>query len=145
MTFSRFLSILTARAYDEAGNVGVSSGVTVTVKNQADDTSAPIVTITSPAEGETVSGTVTIHASAGDDVGVTEIAVYLDGGLLCSGTNVGYLDCNWNTRKATAGGHSIRAVARDASGKSADATRTVSVGASVKGNGNGNGNGKGKK
>ena len=52
---------LSARAVDAQGNEGVSTHVALTVKNQATaDMMAPSVTITKPADGSKVSGTVTV-------------------------------------------------------------------------------------
>ena len=61
---------LTAQAFDAAGNMGSSAPVTVTVTN---DTTPPTVAISSPTAGQTVSGVVTMTASAADNVGVTRI------------------------------------------------------------------------
>ena len=43
------------------------------------DTTAPTVSITSPAAGATVSGTITVTANASDNVGVTRVDVLVDG------------------------------------------------------------------
>src|SRR5262245_16896717 len=45
------------------------------------DTTPPTASITSPAGGATVSGTVTVNASAGDNVGVTRVELRVDGTL----------------------------------------------------------------
>ena len=125
----------TAYAYDAARNTGLSSGVTVSIDNVSDvvDNTAPVVTLTNPADGSTVSGTVSIYARASDDVGVTQLSVYIDNNLKCSSVDTSTLTCNWNTRKLS-GSHSIRAVARDAAGHSSETTISVSVGSSSKGN-----------
>src|SRR5206468_1596804 len=60
-------------------NVTTSAGVTVTVSN---DTTPPSVSITSPAAGATVSGTVPVTASASDNVGVAGVQFKLDGANL---------------------------------------------------------------
>jgi hypothetical protein len=44
------------------------------------DTTAPTISITSPANGATVSGSVTVQVSASDNVGVTSTAISIDGG-----------------------------------------------------------------
>src|SRR5205823_13984 len=65
---------LTARAYDAAGNSGDSQTVTVTVASasggSSQDTTPPTVIITTPSNGSTVSGNVTIATTATDNVGV---------------------------------------------------------------------------
>ncbi len=45
------------------------------------DTQAPATAITAPANGATVSGTVSVTASASDNVGVTRVEFFLDGVL----------------------------------------------------------------
>jgi hypothetical protein len=128
-------AIMKARAYDAANNSSLSAGVTVTVDNVPDvaDTTPPIVTISNPADGSTVSGTVSIVATANDDVAVTQMLVYIDGGLKCSTVDTGTLSCSWNTRKLS-GSHSIRTVARDAAGHSSETVHSVTVRNSSKGN-----------
>src|SRR5258708_874817 len=60
---------MTAVARDAAGNRTTSAPVTVTVSNAPPpDTTPPAVSITSPANGATVSATVTVTASASDNV-----------------------------------------------------------------------------
>ena len=103
---------LTAVARDAAGNVTVSQAVAVTVA----DTSMPTVSISAPASGSTVSGSVTVTATASDNVGVASVQFRLDG------ANLGGLDTTapysvaWNTSAATSGPHTLTAVARDAAG-----------------------------
>lgn len=120
---------LSARAYDSAGNLGQSAGVTVKVSNAAApvDTTAPTVQITSPSSGATVSGTVNIQASASDNVAVTVLKIYVDGVLSCAG-NAATLSCPWNTRNATKGSHTLNAVAADAAGNSRSSSLSVTVG-----------------
>jgi hypothetical protein len=136
---------LMARAYDAANNIGTSASITVTVDNVPDvaDNTPPVVSITNPADGSTVSGTVGISVAASDDVGVAQLAVYVDNSLLCSSVDTSTRTCNWNTRKLS-GSHSIRAVAMDAVGHSSEKTISVSVGSGGKGSSNGNGRGKNK-
>jgi hypothetical protein len=113
---------LTVKAFDAANNMG-SASVTVSVNNapaQTADTTAPVVAITSPAGGATVSRNISIVVSAKDNVGVTRVAIYLDNVQLCSDTSAPYT-CSWNTRKASAGSHTITATAWDAAGNTGKA------------------------
>ena len=125
---------MTARAYDAANNSSVSAGVTVTVDNVPDvaDNTAPVLKLTNPADGSTVSGTVGIYATASDDVGVTQLSVYIDNSLKCSSVDTSTLTCNWNTRKLS-GSYLIKAVAKDAAGHSSEVIHSVTVGSSSKG------------
>jgi chitinase len=101
---------LMARAYDAAGNVGQSANVSVTVVK---DTTAPMVSITAPANNSTISGTTTITATASDTVGVTKVEFYRNGTLL-SATNVSPYSYSWNTASVTNGTYDLTAKAYDA-------------------------------
>jgi hypothetical protein len=117
---------LETHASDAAGNVGVSSAVTVYVNN-IPDTIVPIVTIMQPANNSTLpsKGTVTISASASDNVGVTQLNLFFDGTIRksCLGTAI----CTYklNTNKVKPGTHTISARASDAAGNAATASITV--------------------
>ena len=133
-----------AHAYDAANNKGTSSTVTATVDNQLEivDNTAPGVSISNPADGSAVSGTVSIYANASDAVGVTELSVYVDNRLKCSVASTETLSCNWNTRKLS-GSHTIKAVAKDAAGNTRQTMVSVSI-ASGGGKSGGGSKGKGK-
>jgi thermitase len=135
---------LVAYAYDEAGNRGRSAGTTVTVDNATTttDLTPPSVSIVSPAADSTVSGTVQLSASATDDVQVAEVKIYVDGSLRCVGG--ADVSCGWNTRKDSAGSHSISAVAKDAAGNTGSAAINVTVGGKQSGPSTNNGQGKAK-
>ena len=75
---------LQAMARDAAGNTGTSSSVTITVNNTSADKTAPTVSVTSPANGSSVNGAVTVTATATDNVGVTSVQFLLDGANLGS-------------------------------------------------------------
>ena len=79
------------------------------------DTTPPLVTLASPAGGQTVSGVVTITASASDNVGVTRID-YLQDGQVVAVFSPPVLRASWNTVLVPNGAHTLTAVARDAAG-----------------------------
>ena len=79
------------------------------------DTTPPMTSITSPANGATVSGTTTVTASASDDVGVSRVELYVDGVLTGSDTTSPY-QIAWNTTTAPNGSHGLRTRAVDAAG-----------------------------
>src|SRR6266581_1851180 len=85
---------LTATARDAAGNRTTSSPVTVTVSNA--DTTPPSVSITAPASGATVSGSVTVSASASDNVGVAGVQFLVDGANLGSEDTSSPYSVSWN-------------------------------------------------
>lgn len=118
---------LTTYAYDAAGNVA-SSAVTVTVANLSSggctpapgmyciaDTLAPSASIDSPRPNARVTGNVTVKASAADNVGVASLKLFINGQLktTVAGSSLSY---QWNTRKASAGSHTLTVEARDAAG-----------------------------
>ncbi len=109
---------LTARAFDAASNQATSAAVGVTVSNAAPDTTPPTVSITSPTNGATVSGTVTISSTASDNVGVARVEFLVDGAVLSSDTTSPY-SASWNTTTATNGAHALTARAFDAASNQA--------------------------
>lgn len=92
------------------------------------DTTPPTVNVTAPANGSTVSGTVTVTASASDDVGVSRVELYVDGALAATDTTAPY-EHAWDTTTVSNGTHTLMARAYDAAGNSAtdnDTSVTVS-------------------
>jgi len=79
----------------------------------AADTTPPSVSITSPTAGATLSGAVSLTASATDDVAVASVQFQLDG------ANLGTLDVaapyafSWDTTKSSNGTHTLKAIAKD--------------------------------
>jgi hypothetical protein len=87
------------------------------------DKTPPTVSISAPAAGAKVSGTVTVSASASDNVGVAGVQFLLDGanlGAEVTGSGPTYTT-TWNTTTATNGTHTISARARDAAGNTSTA------------------------
>lgn len=76
---------------------------------------APTATITAPANGATVSGTVAIAANASDNVGVDHVEFLLDGALLGSDATAPYA-YSWNSATASNGAHALQARAIDLAG-----------------------------
>lgn len=83
------------------------------------DTAAPTVAVSSPSAGATVTGTVTVTASATDDVGVARVELYLDGTTLIGSKTAAPWAVSWDTTKTAAGTHALSAKAFDAAGNSA--------------------------
>lgn len=77
------------------------------------DTQAPTVSITAPLNGATVVGTVSVNATASDNVGVTKVEFYLDGALKSTDTTSPY-SWSWDSTTASNGSHSLTAKAYDA-------------------------------
>jgi poly(hydroxyalkanoate) depolymerase family esterase len=95
---------------------------------------APYVSIVSPADGSSVSGTVTVVVAAGDDTGVTEVALEVDGGAVGTDADAPY-QFTWTA--PASGSHTLTATARDSDGNESTATATVTIGAGGGGSGTG--------
>src|SRR5205814_797527 len=77
------------------------------------DTTPPTVAVTSPANGATVSATVTVSASASDNVGVAGVQFQLDGANLGAEVASAPYQISWNTTTVANGSHRLTAKARD--------------------------------
>lgn len=119
---------LTARALDAAGNAATSAAVAVTVENNpASDTTAPTVSITAPANGATVSGSVSVAVSAADDVEVTKVELLVDG-IVAGTSSTAPFTMAWDSTAVGDGTHTLQARAYDAAmniGTSAAVSVTV--------------------
>jgi ELWxxDGT repeat protein len=93
----------------------------------AGDVTAPTVTLTSPAGGETVRGTLTIAADASDDTGVARVDFLVDGVAVGSDASAPY-SLTWNSATGTDGVKAVAARAVDAAGNEAtSAARNVTI------------------
>ncbi|MFQ5859638.1 MAG: Ig-like domain-containing protein, partial [Anaerolineae bacterium] len=111
-----------ARATDSVANTTNAAQVTVSLDN-----TAPSVSMTSPAEGATVSGIIDVTADASDATGgVAQVEFFLDGstsmGVDSDGSD-GW-SVTWDTTTAGNGSHTLTATATDAAG---NATTSVPV------------------
>jgi chitodextrinase len=103
------------RAFDAAGNVSeLSSTLTVTTE-AVPDTEAPVVSITNPGDGALVAETVSVTASATDNVGVTYVEFLLDGTVVSTDSSSPY-SYSWDTTELDDGDYTLRARAYDAAG-----------------------------
>ncbi len=102
---------LSARARDAAGNLTTSITVSVTIDN-----TAPTVSMTAPADGATVSGMVTVSATASDNIGVIGVQLLLDGVALGTEDTTAPYAISWDSTTASSGSHTLSARARDAAG-----------------------------
>ena len=91
------------------------------------DTTFPVTSVASPAEGAVVSGIVTVVANATDAGGVALVSIIADGALLGSGT-VAPFSRSWDTKPLANGIHTLQVRATDSSGNMAlSPLRTVTV------------------
>jgi hypothetical protein len=91
------------------------------------DNEDPVVSVTSPTNGETVSGLVDVSVGATDNVAVEKVELRIDGNLLDTDFTSPYL-FSWDTTQVTNNSHTIQAKAYDTSGNTATSTLvTVTV------------------
>ncbi|MEX0616989.1 MAG: DNRLRE domain-containing protein [Candidatus Woykebacteria bacterium] len=96
-----FYSMAFSATFDENDNLYVADlnrGRVLIYKRPItpQDTESPTVSVTSPSDGGTVSGTVAVAASAIDNTGVTKVEFYVDGVLKAIDTASPY-SYSWNT------------------------------------------------
>lgn len=115
-----------AVARDPYGNTGNSQVVNV----QVVDKTAPAISLTSPANGATVVGPVSISATASDDsggTGMSRVEFYVNDGLVGTDTTSPY-SFSWNSTSVVDGSYSIYAKAYDkASPANTKTSNTVTI------------------
>jgi uncharacterized protein DUF4082/Big-like domain-containing protein len=116
---------LTAVARDAAGNTTTSAAVGVTVNNV--DSTAPTVAVTAPVNGATVAGSVTVSATASDNIAVVGVQFKVDGVNLGAEDTAAPYSIAWSTLSVANGLHSVSAVARDGAGNTATSSVSVTV------------------
>lgn len=117
-----------ANANGTIGSANVTD-VNVSCAISPPDTTVPVVSIIAPALNATVSGsTVTVSATATDNVGVVGVQFKLDGINLQTEDTTSPYSISWDTTTTTEGTHTLTAIARDAAGNSTNTTDiTVTV------------------
>ncbi len=106
---------------------------------QTGDSTPPTVNVVSPSSGQSVSGTVSINATAVDSgtasSGVKEVRFLVDGNLVGTDTTTPY-SVGWNAATVSNGSHTIVAQATDNANNTASSS---AVAVTVTGGGNGGG------
>jgi subtilisin family serine protease len=114
---------LKIQAIDNANNV-TSKQITVTVNNA--DSTPPVVSLSAPADGATVSGAfVNIAATASDNTGVQKVRFWVDGTYLGYDSAAPY-GRGWDSTSVANGAHVIQAQAVDQAGN-VSAMSTVNI------------------
>jgi thermitase len=117
--------VLTARAYDGTGNVGSSAPISINVSNSS-DTTDPVISITNPLAGSTVSGLVNISADVTDNVGVSYVTINAGGVFLMEFKSPPYT-VSWDTTTLPDGNATVGVNASDAAGNFVQKFITVTV------------------
>ncbi|WP_295101906.1 PA14 domain-containing protein [uncultured Candidatus Kuenenia sp.] len=86
----------------------------------------PSVSITSPANGSTVAGNVTVSASASDDKGIGSVKFYLNDTLQYTDTTSPY-SWPWDTTQSTNISHNLKVIAYDTTNQTATSQISVTV------------------
>lgn len=122
LTATNALHTLIAVARDAAGNTKTSAAIAVTVNNGGVPDASPTVSITSPANGQPVTGTITVSADAHDDVSVSGVQFKLDGANLGAEDTSFPYGVSWATTSVGEGLHTLMAVARDGANHTTQST-----------------------
>lgn len=107
------------------GRVNAAAAVAAAAATTVTDTTAPSVSITSPAGGTSVSGTALVDVNASDNVGVTRVELRVNGTTVATDTSAPF-QFGWDTTRLANGTASLVAQAFDAAGNS-KASTAVSV------------------
>jgi hypothetical protein len=103
---------LSVIARDTSNNPSPAAAATVAVVN---DRTPPTVSLVAPVSGATLSGTVTLSATASDDMRVVLVQFY-DGSTLIGSSTAAPYTASWNVSSVTSGSHTLTAKAYDPSG-----------------------------
>jgi hypothetical protein len=109
------LHSITLTIYDESGNQ-----LTTSIQVNVDNTS-PTVSIVSPQDGATVSGTVTINYTA-NDASTFSLVLFVDNAQIIIYPHQAY---QWDTTKVVDGNHTVSIIATDIAGNTKTQTITV--------------------
>jgi hypothetical protein len=137
-----FVSATQLTATIAAADIATAGSASVTVRNpdlQVSNaqpftiTAAPSLTasITNPAEGATVSGSMPVGMSESNGTGTITWTLRLDGGVTPIFTTSGTATTasfNWDTTGLAPGAHQLQLTVQDSAGRTATATRNVTVG-----------------
>jgi hypothetical protein len=118
---------------NSSGTESISGDFVLQTSNTT-DTQPPSITITAPANGLTVSGSITVTATATDNVGVAGVQFFLDGSALGTKITASPYQVAWNTSTTSNAAHILTAQASDAAGNIGNA---ISVTVTVSNSGGG--------
>ncbi len=119
--------ILPGAMFSYAGYTGLYPYMNICgIPPRSRDEVPPVIQITAPAPNAPVLGNVPVSATVTDNVGVTEVRIYVDSMVIFStNTAMASYDAIWNSQAFINGPHVITVVAVDAEGNVARASITV--------------------
>jgi hypothetical protein len=91
------------------------------------DATPPTISITSPANGSSVNGTINITVNANDNNKVALVSLSIDGGIAAISSNKAPFTNTWNSGTVSNGSHTLYVTASDASGNKATSSIQVVV------------------
>ncbi len=101
---------------DSSDNIAYVQPVSVYINNITDDTTPPVIAITNPLSGQSVSGVVNFTVMANDDFGISVVEFFVDGESIDSVTEEDY-QVDWNTLSLENGSqHTLSASVTDNAG-----------------------------
>ena len=112
--------------YDNASGWGSFNGANLFASLTKSSKDIPTVSITAPANGATVSGTINITANATDPSGIAHVDFYVDSTLIVSDKATPYM-ATLDTTMLSNGQHTLTATAYNTAGTSAQSVVTVTV------------------
>src|SRR5437899_167248 len=102
-------------AVKDAASGSASASLSINVVTAA----APTVSISSPANGATVSGTTTVSGVASDGLAITSVQLSVDGGAFANASGTTNWSFSLNTNSFSNGSHTLSAKVSDSAGLSA--------------------------
>ncbi|MFZ1747024.1 MAG: FG-GAP-like repeat-containing protein [Nitrospirales bacterium] len=124
----------TVTAYDQSGNISEpAQEVTIALPTQGEnvpnpDTTPPTIALMGPQNSATVSGTITLSATASDNIGVVAVQFRLNGNNLGPEDTTKPFSLSWDTTTVPNDSSTLTATARDAAGNTTTAAPvTVTV------------------
>src|SRR5256886_4473149 len=110
-------------AVKDAASASASANLSINVVTAA----APSVSISSPANGATVSGTTTVSGVASDGLAITSVQLSVDGGAFANVSGTSNWSFSLNTNSLSNGPHTLSAKVNDSTGSATSPLVNFSV------------------